>query len=418
MSVEHDLSIENNLLWQILSNCVPVVIVVIGTIGNILSFLVFLKLGSINFGRKNCNADTVPKQCKTKRQMTKHCKSLSSENIFKVNKDTYTVYIFLSLLSLFDMGVLYFGLLSDWLETYFKAFNLKLYSPFFCKFVPFLAFILSDSSSWLVVVVAFIRLLAIYKPFVACQLTRKENVIKVVLGLFAVFAILNLYALWVYELKLVRYADFLPMQYLKQNKSEYLSFESYYDKEASIKTEEETYRCEITNNMFTVSVLPVFDKFVYCLFPFFILSIMNLLIIKKANLTPSKKNRFLYIAKFGSKNELDEEKRICSLKANKTHREYHLIGRKFTVMLLAKSFGFLILTLPIVIMFVMLGHIENYIENTADLGKMTKLYEQLNIVQKATYLLMYMNHSMNFFIYFKFSSRFRRILYQNILHRK
>ena len=69
------------------------------------------------------------------------------------------------------------------------------------------------------------------------------------------------------------------------------------------------------------------------------------------------------------------------------------------------------LTLPIVIIYAVLGKIEKYIESLSDLNKSIEMYETLNVAQKISYLLMYLNHSVNFFIYFSTSARYRRIFF-------
>ncbi len=190
------------------------------------------------------------------------------------------------------------------------------------------------------------------------------------------------------------------------------------EKYAHIKrlNEEKYFICEIKKTRFASNILPIMDKFVYCLIPFILLTLINMLIIKKINVTSTNKQKYKYIAKFSS--SIDQENVFIHTNYDPSQSsklgEYHLIGRKFTLLLLAKSFGFLSLTLPIVIMFVFLKQIETYIEATVDLEAMTRGYEILYYVQKTSYLLMYLNHSANFFIYLKFSPRFRRIVFERM----
>ena len=407
--------LENKHLDKALTNYIPIGLVFIGTIGNSISFLIFLKLGTLklklSFKRStNLNRFEAKNKYRIKRLESNSCNSLS--DLMILNHGAYTVYIFLSILSLLDLSVLYFGLLNDWLEISSKTLNFKLHSSLLCKLIPFFAYVFSHSSSWLVVVVSFIRLLAIYKPSAACQLTRKKNVVKVVLFLGTVLTMVDLSFFWAHELNVKSFADFLPEYF---NSNEINSTVLISDQQKYMNLEELIYTCEIKKNKFALDILPILDKLVYCLIPFWLLAIMNFLIIRKTNVKTSKEHKYKYIAKFQKEdveNHFKSNVRSKKKQIKNKSVEYHLIGRKFTIMLLAKSFGFLIFTLPILIMFVCLKKIENYLENIKDLENMTKGYEILYIVQKTTYLLMYLNHSINFFIYFKFSPRFRRILFE------
>jgi hypothetical protein len=90
-------------------------------------------------------------------------------------------------------------------------------------------------------------------------------------------------------------------------------------------------------------------------------------------------------------------------------KKYHLVSQKFTVMLISMSVCFLIFIFPSVLLFVMLDPITSYIENLdTSISQTVFYYECLIIVQQISLVLMYMNHSSNFFICFASSIRFRR----------
>jgi hypothetical protein len=97
-------------------------------------------------------------------------------------------------------------------------------------------------------------------------------------------------------------------------------------------------------------------------------------------------------------------------------KKYHLVGKKFTIMLLSVSICFLILTFPVVIIYVMLEKIQKNIDEMNDLNESNKSYDLLRNVQKMSTLLMYLNHSINFFIYFLTGARFRQQFYKSFLN--
>ena len=99
-------------------------------------------------------------------------------------------------------------------------------------------------------------------------------------------------------------------------------------------------------------------------------------------------------------------------------KKYHLVNRRFTIMLLSLSFAFLLLTLPVVIIFLFLEYFSRQIESMDDLSKSTASYEWLRKAQKISTLLMYLNHSINFFLYFATGSRFRQQFYRNFFNMK
>ena len=107
---------EKKLIWTILFIYTPPVVLLIGTFGNIISIIIFLNLGGLN------------------RQKLFHTRNRTSKT-----SRIRTVYLYLCLLALFDLGVLCFGLLTQWIYN-FSDFNVKITSPWICKIFTFLSF--------------------------------------------------------------------------------------------------------------------------------------------------------------------------------------------------------------------------------------------------------------------------------------
>ena len=475
LDIEDKQTPESLTLLKIL-NYVPIFILLLGIVGNMFSFLIFLKLGKIKFSFKKLKRYFT--QCLISWKRKKKSDKLRKNNEHHASNGVFTVYIYLSILALFDVSVLFFGLFNDWL-TDLKIYNFKLHSSSSCKSISFLAFFSSHISSWLLVVVSSIRLLAIYSPYYATKLTKTKSVRRVCFALSLIIGLVNLHLYWNMEIKKIDKSE-----YLSDNIKDNLMLQtidqqpSNASQSFTTKNEEDNsiwrYECKIRKNTFTQNVWPIADKLLYCFLPFSLLIVINSFIV--LNIKKSQNYKYiLYVSKLISPNghgvdsysgcdieleNLTEKIRNIKLKdlnvlqaeidnralnflnkkqANEPlppvlssmhdqhrvsrlrtieikekivkYKKYHLIGRKFTVMLLGVSFAFLILTLPIVIIYVMLDKIESYIESHADINKSIAMYELLNVAQKISYLLMYLNHSVNFFIYFSTSARFRRIFF-------
>ena len=197
------------------------------------------------------------------------------------------------------------------------------------------------------------------------------------------------------------------------------------------------YQCRFVAGNFIKILWPIIDKFVYCLVPFCIITLINVLII--LNISKTQKYKYIvYVSKIKSD---DSEKIELSSKNSSYARTNRMLSRelsyntfltknksvqsnlksmnrfsnqgentkpfskKITFMLLCVSFVFLILTLPVVILYVLLDTLKQLIENSTN---PEQNYEWLSIAQKVTTLLMHLNHSINFFIYYLTGARFRQ----------
>ena len=113
-------------------------------------------------------------------------------------------------------------------------------------------------------------------------------------------------------------------------------------------------------------------------------------------------------------NALDIKEKIIQFK------KYHLVGKKFTVLLLAISISFLILTLPVVLTYILIDPLTKKYEKM-EINESNFNFERFGYIQKVSELLMYLNHSINFFIYLATSFRFRQQfmqLFRNLISKK
>ena len=406
---------ENLTLLKIL-NYVPILIFILGIIGNTFSFLIFLKLGKIKFSVKKLKRffNDFLLICQRKNKKETFRKDI------RVSNGVFTVYIYLSILAVFDLSVLFFGLFNDFL-TDTGIYNFKLYSSSFCKSISFFAFFSSHFSSWLLVIVSSIRLLAIYSPYYATKLTKTNSVRRVCFILMLLLASFNSHLYWNMEIKEIDRSEYLS-ESLKESmmiqgidKESILNQTSFANETYSDSPADESiwkYECKIKKSTFTQNIWPIADKLIYCFLPFTLLIIINSFIvlnIKKSqnykyilyvsklispngqgfdsysgcdieleNLTEKIKNvkinelncgnvdaktiNFLKKLPYLKENEKglkSSSKIIKSLDSQKINRlrtieikekiikykKYHLIGRKFTYMLLGVSFAFLVFAL-------------------------------------------------------------------------
>lgn len=414
---------ENISSSKFLSSYVAFVILVLGGLSNLFSFLIFIKLGKLK-NDKTSNNDKLCTAILAKRF------NKSSEKSFKKSNSiprSYTVYSYLAILSLLDMTVLFFGLFNDWISDS-EILNLKIHSSFFCKFVSFSAFFSSHMSSWMMIVITTIRLLAIKHPFQASQMTKPKNVKLVILGLVTFFTLFNMHLLWFKNIQPISRKDYIPININK-------SLDFILPNMTSLRHNTE-YECKLEINYFTEKIWPIIDKLFYCFLPFVLQIIISSLIIKSINFKKDSTKTFLYVSKFklstGKRDKsvgfetssfiinddklpasynpaLNENSFQLDLKLKARYKKYFLVDKKFTILLLSLSILFVILTSPIVILYVSMSSIQNYIESLADLNRSLRLYDILTKIQQTSYLLMYLNHSVNFFIYIIMCKRFRRV---------
>jgi hypothetical protein len=444
------------------------IILILGTFGNLFSFFIFTKLGHINlnFLKK-----------KTKQAATRHEEQINRSS-------GLTIYVYLSILALYDLGVLYFGLLNEWVYLV-TLFSLKNRWSILCKLFTFMAYLCSHCSSSLILLTNFIRFLALYSPMRASNLTTLKSVEFFNIIILLAIILFNSNLFWNIELK--KKEQISIEQFLERSWSNVNDYHLVLKESLNKSISSNDYECSKVDNVFMAEYWPILDKLLYCVVPFIFVTIFNILIFR--NLSQLDKGKtILYAAK--SKQEdrenhsVDLEKLLIrnSFKAyynnlskslptlnqaikskhltpnirqeqrakhNKSRRvplkeaisdcnntpqcsntlnlnsnsdnnqikeeiiklkKFHLISKRFTVMLFGMSTAFLCLTLPVVVIYVLLETIKNNI-NKLNLIDSNKSYEWLEAVVIVSRILMYLNHSVNFFIYFLTSARFRQQFY-------
>jgi hypothetical protein len=447
--LDYDNLNSNDILWNFLFIYLPPIILFQGIIGNVLSLIVFFRLGKL---RNKFKPDFLLKtfkylsnRCIKKSEKTLKIVAVGGANSLATpSPGGLTIYLYLSLLALFDLGVLIFGLLNEWIYS-LTLFDLKNESDFVCKLFTFFAYLFSHLSSCTIVIATFIRLLAVYKPYKATNLTNLKMVKLISFLQLLILSVFNSHLFWNMNLIQLDYKNNNSTSNLFNDEQEYsIIISNLSDLIIQKNVIYSNKQCKIKQNSFALSIWPIIDKLVYSILPFLLIFMFNILIliniskvqkykytlyvsklkqdllINKENLIP--KQQVLEVVAIASVNQSSNTYQIKKLneynldiKDKIIHfKKYHLVGKKFTVVLLAISFSFLILTLPAVFTYILIEPLTKKFEKM-EINEANLNFEMFGYIQKTTDLLMYLNHSINFFIYFITSFRFRQ-QFKQLIH--
>ncbi|KAK6981873.1 hypothetical protein BgiMline_017221, partial [Biomphalaria glabrata] len=147
-------------------------------------------------------------------------------------------------------------------------------------------------------------------------------------------------------------------------------------------------------------IWPWVDTLIYSLIPFLTITVLNIFIIKEV--AGARSNRMLLS---GSENDnyiLATNHRNSNV-ANQ-RRSNQNEGSRLTALLLTVSFTFLVLTLPFNIVMI----ITRLWNDTSGKNNELQSMAQFQLIQAITELLMYTNHSVNFFLYCATGHKFRQ----------
>lgn len=279
---------------------------------------------------------------------------IMAKNMLKVS-----TYSYLAVLAVMDIMVLYIGLLRLWVGNF--STDIQHTSNAMCKLVNFLGFVSSDTSVWLIISVTIERFIAVKFPLRAPRMCNVHRARVVIILIITIICCTNAHIFWTVEL-----------QYTSQNES----------------------RCDasIMHQTLVKDIWPWVDAAIYSFVPFVIISILNSLIVRQVLFARKRRSQMQHI-------ELTA--RYSSL-MNKQHaKKSNESNKKLTVMLLAVSFTFLLTTLPMNLLQI----VSAFFGSVADDAER---YAQMTLGRTIVELLMYVNHSINFFLYCATGRKFRR----------
>lgn len=263
-----------------------------------------------------------------------------------------STYSYLAVLAVMDLLVLYIGLLRMWIGNF--SIDVQDTSNYMCKIVNFLGFVSSHTSVWLIIAVTIERFIAVKCPLRAPRICTVNRARFVVLGIVTIICGINAHIFWTVELKQTQNG----------------------------------YECE-ASEVYSKDIWPWVDAAIYSFVPFGIITVLNSLIIRQVLYARRKRSMMQHSQ--------------ASAKYNKSTKQSHNrrsneSNKKLTIMLLTVSCTFLLTTLPMNALQIV----------SAIIGNVTgKRYAQVMLGRTIVELLMYMNHSINFFLYCATGRKFR-----------
>ena len=316
---------------------VPPVLLVLGTLGNVFSFIIL-----------------------TRRQM----RSVSS-------------YIYLAVLSITDTLVLHVGLLRLWVGE-LTRFDIRDHSDWICKCINVFGYTVSDYSVWLIVAVTVERYIAVCHALKAPAMCNRRRAAKVIVGTGLVIFAINFHFFFTTE---IRYSSIDGSDDVMGQCNPAKGFDHF------------------------IKFWHWVDAIIYSFLPFIGLSVLNGLIIQKVYLAKRARNQLsahVNSDRQGGRSPGHQTSSSSSSRGTESNA-------RLTVMLLTISFAFVITTLPMNINLILTFYWNakaGSLEQEAKFG----LFAKATMVRTITELLMYTNHSMNFFLYCATGQRFRQQL--------
>lgn len=275
-------------------------------------------------------------------------------------------YTYLAVLAAMDILVLYVGLLRIWLSIFF--IDIPSISSLLCKSISFLGYVSSDLSVWLIVAVTMERFVAVYFPLRASRIFTTSRVRLIILGIALVICAANLHVLWT-----------LDLRHTRQNNSNVTlckplpAFQSLM-----------------------VTIWPWVDAAMYSFIPFVVITVFNILLIKRIS---EARNMRKHLQQY----TVRRKSSTCSGNTNAKSFEN---SKRLTRMLIAVSFTFLVTTLPVNV-FHIVSPVLGPDDKTMELGEYIESFALFSLLRTIAEMLMYLNHSINFFLYCVTGKQFR-----------
>ena len=273
--------------------------------------------------------------------------------------------LFLAVLSIADSLVLFIGLFRKWIGE-ITGLDIQHESMFLCKTITVLGYSISHYSVWLIVAVTIERFIVVCRPLQASRYCKLKRARKVVLVMIFIFLAINAHLFWTVELT---------------------------EQSMNRKT---VLRCDAGPKFveFIDRVWPWIDLVLYSLFPLVILLFFNTHIIRQ-------------VVRATAGRDILQNGPLMKVDARRNTKDANL---KLTIMLLTISFTFLATTVPMNVVMIASVVWRNEMDNPKQSAKLV-------LIRTISELLMYLNHSINFFLYCATGQKFRNIVLRMICGR-
>ncbi|KAH3848486.1 hypothetical protein DPMN_090853 [Dreissena polymorpha] len=279
-----------------------------------------------------------------------------------------TTVLFLTVLACSDLLVLYSGLLRQWLIYLFNT-DVRNISEAGCKINMWMVYSSLDFSAWTLIIVTFDRVVSAWLPYRVRTVCTKKTAVAVLLAVGVFILAINAHMLY-------------GMVYHIENDTNINPIED------KCSTSDQSY------TYFFRNVWPWIDMCVFCIIPFVVIVIGNVLILFKVLNSHKKAN--VTVAPTNSHRARDQQQAIRNAKQS-----------SMTAMLFTLNIVFLVTTLPVSIY--LIGRYAYWTKGADDATK-----AKLDFWWAVVNMLMYTNNSLNFLLYClsgtKFRSEFIRLI--------
>jgi len=297
-----------------------------------------------------------------------------------------SAYRYLTVLSFTDSLVLTVGLLRMWLGQLLIGYDFLDRWTWVCKLVNVLGYTVSNLSVWLIVAVTVERFVAVCYPLMAPSVCSRRRSTRVIVALLVVQLVIHVHFAWTVGIHPNRTGD---------AKTDGVSAAG------SILPDDGSSKCGASPGFETLidDVWIWVDAALYSFVPFVVIMTLNTMIVRQV--IASKRDR----------GELCQQP-SAALTLRTTHGSVEASkmteSTRLSIMLLTVSFAFLITTFPMNTTLIATSRWTASMPN----GLMTDLAlaAKLILLRTVCELLMYVNHSINFFLYCATGQKFRRQL--------
>ena len=358
-----DLNLDRYIYYQqhlVLMTYIPPILLVLGTFGNVLSFIIL-----------------------TRRPMRR-----------------VSTYLYLAVLSVMDTLVLQVGLLRIWIGI-LTGVDAKDLATWVCKSVTVLLYTVSDYSVWLILAVTVERYIAVCHPLKAHSLCDTSKAAKVIFSIGIVILAINFHFFFTVDIKTVK--DKTRSHNLESNSSAGVGRMS----------------CEATDGFEPLlEYWQWVDAFIYSFLPFVVLVVLNSCIIHQVMKAKATRGQLAAGSLHGNNpRPVVANKGPLPSNSSSSGTSAQEGSTKMTLMLLTISFAFLITTLPGNVVLILTTYWNSRVNEMSPEEK-SELMAKGQLLRTITQLLMFTNHSMNFYLYCAAGQKFRQQLCKLIRKRQ
>ena len=299
-----------------------------------------------------------------------------------------STYRYLTVLSFTDSLVLSVGLLRMWLGHLLIGDDVLDQWTWTCKLVNVVGYTVSNFSVWLIVAVTVERFIAVCYPFMAPSVCSRRRSTRIILAVLAVQLTIHVHFAWTTGVHATTAA----------------AATNNITGVFALTEDGGGTQCSASAGFETLidDVWPLVDAAIYSFVPFVVIMVLNSMMMRQVIV--SKRDRG-QLCQQTSRNLTLRTSRGTSMEASKTTESTRL-----TIMLLTVSFAFLITTFPMNTTLIATSFVIRSRSLPNRLMPDLALAAKLILVRTVCELLMYVNHSINFFLYCATGQKFRRQL--------